>query len=67
MLVITRKVGEEFWIGEALVKIVSISGSRVRIGIEAPREIRVQRVDREQGSVRVIGPEGTDRKVEGGQ
>lgn len=44
MLVLTRKVGEEFVIdGNILVKIIKISGKKVRIGIQAPEKIPVHR------------------------
>lgn len=44
MLVLSRKVGEEIWIGDEIrVKVVRVHGSRVAIGIEAPEEIKVIR------------------------
>jgi carbon storage regulator len=44
MLVLTRKVGQEIVIGGNIrVTISSIRGDRVRIGISAPPEIRVDR------------------------
>lgn len=44
MLVLTRKEDEAILIGEDIkLKVVSISGDKVRIGIEAPREVRVLR------------------------
>lgn len=44
MLVLTRKVGEEFVIdGNILVKIIKIRGKKVRIGIQAPEKIPVHR------------------------
>ena len=44
MLVLSRHVGEEIVIGgEIRVKIVSLKGSRVRLGIEAPGHIPVLR------------------------
>jgi carbon storage regulator len=46
MLVITRNEGEQFTIGENVtVSIVSITGNRVRIGITAPKEVRISRID----------------------
>jgi len=44
MLVLTRKVGENIIIGDNIrVTIVSIDGGKVRIGIEAPRDVTVDR------------------------
>jgi len=52
MLVIARRIGESFRIGtEVEVKIVRASRSRVLIAIEAPRSIRVLRVDKQADSV----------------
>lgn len=44
MLVLSRKIGEVIRIGDDIsIRIVSISGTRVRFGIEAPREVEVHR------------------------
>ncbi len=44
MLVLTRKIGEEIVIdGSIRVTITAIKGDRVRIGIAAPPEVRVDR------------------------
>ena len=44
MLVLTRKVGQEIYIGDQIcVKIMEISGSRVRLGIDAPASMRIYR------------------------
>ena len=44
MLVITRKIGETILInGKVVITVVSIRGRQVRIGFNAPREIRIQR------------------------
>jgi carbon storage regulator len=44
MLVLTRKVTEEIKIGDQIVvKLLGIKGQCVRIGIEAPRSVRVMR------------------------
>jgi carbon storage regulator len=44
MLVLTRKVGEELYIGDQIcVKVMEISGSRVRLGIDAPASMRIYR------------------------
>ncbi len=44
MLVLTRKSGEAITIGEDIhVKVISIKGGQVRIGIDAPRDVNVNR------------------------
>ena len=45
MLVLSRKPGETIYIDDETikVKIVSIEGNRVRLGIEAPTSVRVRR------------------------
>jgi carbon storage regulator len=44
MLVLTRSIGQEILIGnDIVVRLVSINGSQVRIGIEAPRDVAVDR------------------------
>jgi carbon storage regulator len=44
MLVLTRKVGEEILIGDRInVKVIEISGSKVKLGIEAPADMRIYR------------------------
>ncbi|WIL39132.1 carbon storage regulator CsrA [Kurthia sp. YJT4] len=44
MLVLSRKIGESIMIGEGIeVKVISIDGDQVKLGIEAPRHIKVHR------------------------
>jgi carbon storage regulator len=44
MLVLTRKVGEEIVIdGHIRVTVLAVQGGRVRIGVTAPPEVRVDR------------------------
>jgi carbon storage regulator len=44
MLVLTRRIGEEIVIDNNIrVTIVSIDGGKVRVGISAPPEVRVDR------------------------
>ncbi len=46
MLVITRKSGEGFWIGDDIyIQVIEIRDShgKIRIGIQAPKEVRVLR------------------------
>ncbi len=53
MLVLTRKLKEGIRINnEIVVKVVSIKGNTVRLGIEAPKCVRVVRdeLDQKQGN-----------------
>jgi carbon storage regulator len=44
MLVLTRKLGESIRIGDTItVKIVDLDGRHVKLGIEAPRTVAVNR------------------------
>lgn len=44
MLVLTRKLGEKIQIGDNIsILIMDIKGKQVRLGIEAPSEIKVHR------------------------
>lgn len=44
MLALSRKKGESIIIGDDIeIKILEISGDKVRIGIEAPKEVSIHR------------------------
>ena len=44
MLILTRKIGEAIYIGDDVeVRVLSVSGEQVRIGISAPKDIPVHR------------------------
>lgn len=44
MLVLTRKTDEEIKIaGNITIKVVSVINGRVRLGIEAPPDVRIER------------------------
>jgi len=46
MLVLTRRGGEGIMIGDEIeVKVLAVSGEKVRIGIDAPREVGVYRTE----------------------
>ena len=46
MLVLTRGIGEQIVIdGNIVVTIVSIDGNKVRLGVQAPRSVRVDRAE----------------------
>ena len=43
MLLLTRKVGDRIVIdGRIVVKVVDIQGGRVQLGIEAPKEVKIE-------------------------
>ena len=43
MLVLSRKYGEGLMIGDAHVTIESLRGNRVKLGIDAPQDVKVLR------------------------
>jgi carbon storage regulator len=44
MLLLTRRTGEKIIIGDNVtVSVLGVKGQQVRIGIEAPREVKVNR------------------------
>jgi carbon storage regulator len=44
MLILSRRPGESIRIGDdVMITVISISGNQIRLGIRAPREIRVLR------------------------
>lgn len=44
MLVLTRKTGESIMIGDDIeLKIISVEGDQVKLGIDAPRSVKVYR------------------------
>lgn len=44
MLVLTRKTGESIMIGDEIeLKIISVEGDQVKLGIDAPRSVKVYR------------------------
>ena len=50
MLVLSRKEGERIVIGDNITLVISkVSGNRVTIGIEAPRDVKVVRGELQQG------------------
>ncbi|GAV21300.1 carbon storage regulator [Mariprofundus micogutta] len=47
MLILTRKKGEAIAIGDNIqIQVLNVKGGQVRIGIDAPREVRVNREER---------------------
>lgn len=46
MLVLTREVGETFSIGKDItVQILGVSGNQVRLGINAPKHVKIHRAE----------------------
>lgn len=44
MLVLTRKVNEEIQIGDDIeIKVLSVSGDQIKIGIVAPKHVEIHR------------------------
>ncbi len=50
MLVLSRKVGESILVSDNItLTVISLSGKRARVGIEAPKEVVIRRVELELG------------------
>jgi carbon storage regulator len=46
MLVLTREIGDTFDIGDDItVKVLGITGNQVRLGIDAPQQVRIHRTE----------------------
>ncbi|EPC0952190.1 carbon storage regulator CsrA, partial [Enterobacter hormaechei] len=46
MLILTRRVGETLMIGdEVTVTVLGVKGNQVRIGVNAPKEVSVHRLE----------------------
>jgi carbon storage regulator len=64
MLVLTRRTGQEVVIGGNIrIKVTEVSGQRVRLGITAPRDIRVDRAEvdeRRVQSEKLLSPSGDE-------
>lgn len=44
MLLLTRKIGDSIVIGDSIkIQVVKVKGCQVRLGIEAPKDVRVFR------------------------
>ena len=51
MLVLSRKIGERIFIGPGIeIAIVDVYGRKVRIGVEAPDDVQIRRVESSQDS-----------------
>ena len=56
MLVLTRKAGEVITIGDNIqVRVLAIKGGQVRIGVDAPRQVSVNREEVLRPRVGAVG------------
>ncbi len=59
MLVLNRKIGERIFIEPGIeIAVVAVHGGKVRLGVEAPDEIRIRRVDSSFDSNPGVRPSG---------
>ena len=69
MLILSRRVGESITIGENIVvTVVGVNGAQIRLGIAAPREVRVLREEiyraiHAENQAAAAGPDA-DRRLE---
>jgi carbon storage regulator CsrA len=64
MLVLTRKANEEILIGDNIkITLVRVKGGSVRIGIDAPREVRVVRGELKSGELKSGELKNSDAKA----
>jgi len=64
MLILTRKSGEMIRIGDAVtVRVLEIRGNQVRLGVEAPGDVRIYREE----VYRAIQKEQDDPEAEPGE
>ena len=62
MLVLSRKRGEQICIGKGVVlTVISVQGDRVRLGIQAPREVTVDRQEVRQRKAEERSPTPSQR------
>jgi carbon storage regulator len=63
MLVLSRRHGEQILVGDnVVIKVLAVTHGRVRVGIEAPREVQVRRSELLSRDT-FVSP--TDRKARG--
>ncbi len=48
MLILTRRVDERIFIGDDITLCVDIEGNRVRLGLEAPKDVTILREEVQQ-------------------
>ena len=70
MLILSRRPGESLTIGDdVVVTVVGVSGNQIRLGITAPREVRVLREEiykamREENQAAAANAFDSNRKLE---
>jgi carbon storage regulator len=63
MLVISRRIGESFVIGDDITAtVVDITGEKVVLGLEAPKSVPIVRVEPAAGEKREINERGYGRQ-----
>ena len=71
MLILTRKPGESLYIGDSVkITIVEIKGNQIRVGIDAPTDLRIYREEiymqiLEENRKAAESPAGLDSGLEG--
>lgn len=64
MLIFTRKKEQDIIINDVIkIKIIGVSGDRVRIGIDAPRNVRVDRKEVDDRIKRELSAEFINRRL----
>ncbi len=64
MLILTRKKNETIQIGDQVaIKIIRVSGNKVRLGVIAPKETRVLRIELRNDELELSDGEGQSLKA----
>lgn len=65
MLVLTRKVGESIVIGDNIViKVVQLTRNKVRIGIEAPKNVPIRRAELDKCPTKPVAQAISTKKLQ---
>jgi carbon storage regulator len=61
MLLCTRKAGERIMIGDTIcLTVLAVHANRVQLGLSAPNEISIHRMELLPTELRIAGPQGTN-------
>ena len=64
MLVLSRRDGEQILVGDdVIIKVLSVAGGRVRVGIEAPRSVSIRRSELDPSSERYRASESNESNL----